>query len=256
MATLFYSLLIFGLGTQGRARTASIGMSVGGILNVALDPLFIFGLHMNVAGAALATCISNVVSVLYLLGHIIRTRKESTVQLAVFPQRIRLSYVAEVFSVGAPAALQIVLASVSNSVMIRLMSGYVESAISGLGIAQKIEMIPFQIVQGLSSGVLPLIAYNYASGNRKRMDSAVRFSLAAGAAISVVLFVMVELSAPWLVRFFYRRCGYDRIWGSLYPPAVYFTAVYQHRVYADLGISGDRRGETGFRVVLFPERDL
>lgn len=177
-------------------------MSVGGILNVALDPLFIFGLHMNVAGAALATCISNVVSVLYLLGHIIRTRKESTVQLAVFPQRVRLSYVAEVFSVGAPAALQIVLASVSNSVMIRLMSSYVESAISGLGIAQKIEMIPFQIVQGLSSGVLPLIAYNYASGNRKRMDSAVRFSLAAGAAISVVLFVMVELSAPWLVRFF------------------------------------------------------
>ena len=169
---------------------------------MALDPLVIFGLHMNVAGAALATCISNVVSVLYLLGHIIRTRKESTVQLAVFPQRIRLSYVAEVFSVGAPAALQIVLASVSNSVMIRLMSSYVESAISGLGIAQKIEMIPFQIVQGLSSGVLPLIAYNYASGNRKRMDSAVRFSLAAGAAISVVLFVMVELSAPWLVRFF------------------------------------------------------
>ena len=187
---------------QGRARTASIGMSVGGILNVALDPLFIFGLHMNVAGAALATCISNVVSVLYLLVHIIRTRKESTVQLAVFPQRIRLSYVAEVFSVGAPAALQIILASVSNSVMIRLMSGYVERAISGLGIAQKIEMIPFQIVQGLSSGVLPLIAYNYASGNRKRMDSTVRFSLAAGAAISVILFVMVELSAPHLVRFF------------------------------------------------------
>ena len=187
---------------QGRARTASIGMSVGGILNVALDPLFIFGLHMNVAGAALATCISNVVSVLYLFGHIILTQKESVVRLTVFPQRIRLSYVAEVFSVGTPAALQIVLASVSNSVMLRLMSGYVESAVSGLGIAQKIEMIPFQIVQGLSSGVLPLIAYNYASGNRKRMDSAVRFSLAAGFVISVILFAAVELSAPQLVRFF------------------------------------------------------
>lgn len=192
---------------QGRARTASIGMSVGGILNVLLDPLFIFGLHMNVAGAALATCISNVVSVLYLLGHIIRTRQESTVQLTVFPQRIRISYVAEVFSVGTPAALQIVLASVSNSVMIRLMSGYVESAISGLGIAQKIEMIPFQIVQGLSSGVLPLIAYNYASGNRKRMDSAVRFSLVSGFALSIIMFVMVELSAPWLVRFFIPACN-------------------------------------------------
>lgn len=187
---------------QGRARTASIGMSVGGILNVLLDPLFIFGLHMNVAGAALATCVSNVVSVLYLFGHIIRTKKESTVQLTVFPQKIRPSYVAEVFSVGTPAALQIVLASVSNSVMIRLMSGYVESAVSGLGIAQKIEMIPFQIVQGLSSGVLPLIAYNYASGDRKRMDSVVRFSLASGFVLSVLMFAMAELSAPWLVRFF------------------------------------------------------
>ena len=187
---------------QGRARTASIGMSVGGILNVLLDPLFIFGLHMNVAGAALATCVSNVVSVLYLFGHIIRTKKESTVQLTVFPQKISPSYVAEVFSVGTPAALQIVLASVSNSVMIRLMSGYVESAVFGLGIAQKIEMIPFQIVQGLSSGVLPLIAYNYASGDRKRMDSVVRFSLASGFVISVLMFAMAELSAPWLVRFF------------------------------------------------------
>lgn len=157
---------------------------------------------MNVAGAALATCVSNVVSVLYLFGHIIRTRKESTVQLTVFPQKISPSYVAEVFSVGTPAALQIVLASVSNSVMIRLMSGYVESAVSGLGIAQKIEMIPFQIVQGLSSGVLPLIAYNYASGDRKRMDSVVRFSLASGFVISVLMFAMAELSAPWLVRFF------------------------------------------------------
>ncbi len=189
---------------QGRTGAAGRGMSAGGILKGAPDPLFIFGLHMNVAGAALATCISNVVSVLYLLGHIIRTRKESAVQMTVFPQRIGLSYVAEVFSVGMPAALQIVMASVSNSVMIRLMSGYAGSAISGLGIAQKMEMVPFQIVQGLSSGVLPLIAYNYASGNRKRMDGAVRFSLAAGAAISVVLFVMAELSAPWLVRFFIK----------------------------------------------------
>ncbi|MDE6389626.1 MAG: hypothetical protein K2L82_17760 [Lachnospiraceae bacterium] len=73
-------------------------------------------------------------------------------------------YVAEVFLVGTPAA--------------------------------------FQIVQGLSSGVLPLIAYNYASGNRKRMDSAVRFSLVSGFVISVLMFAMAELSAPWLVRFF------------------------------------------------------
>ena len=81
----------------------------------------------------LATCISNVVSVLYLFGHIIHTRKESVVRLTVFPQRIRLSYVAEVFSVGAPAALQIVLTSVSNSVMLRLMPDMWRALFPGLG---------------------------------------------------------------------------------------------------------------------------
>ena len=82
---------------QGKAGTASIGMSVGGILNVLIDPLLIFGLHMNVGGAALATCISNEVSALYLLQHIIRTRKESVIRITLFPQIIRRSYVAEDF---------------------------------------------------------------------------------------------------------------------------------------------------------------
>ena len=187
---------------QGKAKIASVGMSVGGILNIILDPIFIFGLHMNVAGAALATCLSNTFSMLYLLQHVVRNRRDSAVKLTVLPERVSAGSIRDILSIGTPAALQILLASVSNSVMIRLMSGYADSAISGLGIAQKIEIIPFQVVQGISSGVLPLIAYNFASGDRKRMSDTVSFSIRLGLMISAVFFVLIELGAPMLVRFF------------------------------------------------------
>ena len=211
---LFWTVVIGGLPTvlnlvlanivraQGKAKIASIGMSVGGILNIILDPIFIFTLHMNVAGAALATCLSNTVSMLYLLQHAVRNRKDSAVKLTLLPQKVSAGSVKDILSIGTPAALQILLASVSNSVMIRLMNGYADSAISGLGIAQKIEIIPFQVVQGISSGVLPLIAYNYASGNWKRMNDTVSFSIRLGLILSAAFFILIELGAPFIVRFF------------------------------------------------------
>lgn len=211
---LFWTVVIGGLPTvlnlvlanivraQGKAKTASAGMSLGGIINIILDPVFIFGLHMNVAGAALATCLSNTCSLVFFLWHVVRSRRSSQVRLSLFPRIVPSGMILDIFSIGTPAALQILLASVSNSLMIRLVTSYPESAVSGLGIAQKIEIIPFQVVQGISSGVLPLIAYNFASGNRKRMHDTVAFSIRLGLILSAVFFVLIEAGAPLLVRFF------------------------------------------------------
>ena len=187
---------------QGRAKEAGIGMSIGGILNILLDPILIFGLHMNVAGAALATCLSNTVSMLYLLWIVVKNRESSAVKLTLFPKKVSAGSIRAILSIGTPAALQIFLASVSNSVMLRLMAGYADCAVSGLGIAQKIEIIPFQIVQGISSGVLPLVAYSFAAGNKKRMKDTVSFSVRLGLLLSAAFFLLIELGAPTLVRFF------------------------------------------------------
>lgn len=187
---------------EGNAKAASIGMSLGGILNVVLDPIFIFYFGMDVSGAALATCLSNTASLLFMLFYIIRNQRNSTIKAVSFPRLRELSGVREIFSIGTPAALQIVLASISNSVLLRLMSGYAAAAISGVGIMQKVEIIPFQIVQGISSGVLPLIAYNYAAGNYKRMNESVRMALRLGAVVAIVFFVGFEIFAAGIVRFF------------------------------------------------------
>ena len=155
---------------QGDARISSIGMSIGGVLNMVMDLVFIFFMGMGVAGAALSTCLSNTVSLIFLLIHVIRNREAGLVKIPLLPQPTEHSRRMEIYSVGTPAALQILLAAISNAVLLRFMSAYPVAAISGMGVMQKVESIPFQAIMGISDGVLPLVAYNFASGNRERMN--------------------------------------------------------------------------------------
>ena len=187
---------------KGNAKAASFGVSMGGIINIVLDPILILGLHMDVAGAALATCISNTIAMAYYFILFYRTRTGSLFETHLFAKLPERTYIRQIFSIGTPAALTVFLASVSNSLMMNLMSGYSSSAIAGLGIAQRIELIPFYVVQGISSGVLPLLAYNYASGNYERMDDAVKTALKSGIIIALTAFIAIEAAAPYMVRSF------------------------------------------------------
>ena len=82
------------------------------------------------------------------------------------------------------------------------MSGYSVAAISGMGVMQKVDSIPFQAIMGISNGILPLVAYNYAANNRERMRQAVRFALTRGLACAGMFLVLCEIFAPAIVRFF------------------------------------------------------
>ncbi len=213
-AYLFWTVVIGGIPTvlnmvlanivrgQGDARIASIGISLGGVLNMVVDPVFIFTMGMGVAGAALSTCLSNTVSLIFLVIHVVRHRKSSLVVIPALPRRVTWSTQKDIYSIGTPAALQILLAAVSNAVLLRLMSAYPVAATSGMGVMQKVESIPFQAIMGISDGVLPLVAYNFASGNRERMNQAVRFALTRGIACALACFLLYEAAAPWIVRFF------------------------------------------------------
>ena len=144
---------------------------------------------------------------IFLLFHVVRHRKNSLVVIPLLPEKVPWKTQWDIYSIGTPAALQILLAAVSNAVLLRLMSGYPVAATSGMGVMQKVESIPFQAIMGISSGVLPLIAYNFASGNRKRMHKAVQFALTRGIACAVVCFMLCEAFAPFIVRFFVDDAG-------------------------------------------------
>lgn len=163
--------------SEGAALHASIGTMSGCILNIILDPIFIlpWGLGMGAAGAGLATFLSNCVACLYFFV-LLRVKGENTF-VCVNPKKFgwRKAIVFGVCIVGIPASIQNLLNVTGMTILNNFTSVYGADAVAAMGITQKINMVPMQVALGFSQGIMPLISYNYASGNHKRMKAGLLF---------------------------------------------------------------------------------
>lgn len=179
---------------EGYSRQASLGVAFGGVLNMLLDPLFIFVFRMQIEGAALATMLSNTAAVIYFVCLIFRLRSRVCIRLSpkyyTWGQRIP----AEVLTVGLPSFLISTMAVISNAVLNRTMASYADEAVAGMGVAKRIDLVAFAVAQGMAQGTLPLIGYNYTAGNRRRMTDAVRtlfcYCLAVSLSVAAVLYAV------------------------------------------------------------------
>ncbi len=162
---------------EGYARQAGFGIAFGGILNIMLDPIFIFVFRMEIAGAAIATMLSNTAAIIYFLLFLYRIRKKTVITLNPKYYYIADGIPSDVIVGGLPGFIMMMLGCLSNSVLNRIITSYSNEAMAGMGIAKKIDMIAFSVAQGMTQGVLPLIAYNYSSGNRKRMSRSIQVTL-------------------------------------------------------------------------------
>lgn len=162
------------LRSEGHARPASIGMMFGGILNVVLDPVLIFGLRLDVTGAAMATALSNLSSLVFFV--IMYRRLGDQISVSLLPKYFTLRFVKPVFSVGLASALATGLDNLSNMVMVRLASGYGDIPVAAYGIVKRIDQFPLNVSMGLCQGFMPLVGYNYAAKNYKRMRAVSFFS--------------------------------------------------------------------------------
>ena len=156
---------------EGKSDLASIGVIMGGILNILLDPLFMFVIlpkGNEVLGAAIATALSNLAACVYF---VILLRKKSSLVFRYEDNAFQDGSMRELLLTGLPACLMTFFENISYAVMDALMAGYGIAAQAGIGIAKKINMLAHSIVRGLAQGVLPLIAYNYAAKNYPRMLS-------------------------------------------------------------------------------------
>ena len=172
-------VLAYLVRAEGASLHASIGTMSGCLLNMILDPIFIlpWGFHMGAAGAGLATFLSNSVACLYFFTLLWLKRK--TTYVCVHPRRFSLDreIVRGVFGVGVPASIQNLLNVTGMTVLNNFTAAYGANAVAAMGIAQKINMVPMQISMGLSQGIMPLISYNYASGNAQRVKQTLRFAV-------------------------------------------------------------------------------
>ena len=150
------------LRSEGHARQASIGMMFGGILNVVLDPVLIFGFHLDVAGAAIAIACSNLASVVFFIVIYLRLKKRTAVSLR--PNYFSFRFIRQIFSVGLASALATTLGNASNMVIIKLAAGYGDIPVAAYGIVKRIDQFPLNISMGLCQGFMPLVGYNFASG--------------------------------------------------------------------------------------------
>lgn len=178
--------------SEGYSRQAGFGVALGGVLNIALDPLFIFVFRLNIAGAAIATMLSNVIAMLYIVGFLLRIRKKSVITLNPTLYSVRYKIPSEVITVGLPGFVMTMMSTISNTALNHMVAGYSNTAIAGMGIAKKIDLLAYAIAQGMTQGTLPLISYNYSSGNLDRMKDAIKtafaYSLIVAACGTVLLY--------------------------------------------------------------------
>ena len=160
--------------SEGYSRQAGLGVALGGILNIALDPLFIFTFRLNIAGAAIATMLSNLIAMLYFIAFLLHIRKKTVITLNPKAYSVKQKIPLEVLTVGLPGFVMTMMSTISNTALNHIVAGYSTTAIAGMGIAKKIDLLAYAIAQGMTQGTLPLIGYNYSSGNHSRMKSAIK----------------------------------------------------------------------------------
>lgn len=201
---------------EGKSSQAMMGQLIGNLLNVILDPIMILGFGWNVAGAAIATVIGNIVGAGYYILYFLRGK--STLSIGIKTLALRENACGPVCAIGIPAALGSVLMSVSQIIINSQMTRYDDMAVAGMGVAMKVVTITGMVCMGLGQGVQPLLGYCVGAKLWERFKKAFKFALLFALALGVVLTAICYLFTHQIVSAF------------LSDPAAYSYAVDFSRI--------------------------
>lgn len=173
------------LTAEGQPKKAMMGSMIGNILNIILDPILILGFHWNIAGAAIATLISNIVAAGYYILYFVHGN--SALSIKVKDYTVKEKVCSGVLSIGIPAGLGSMVMGVSVMFINNLMAGYGDMALAGSGVATKITMITGMLCIGVGQGVQPLLGYSIGAKNQKRFKETFQFSLVFAFIVGVIM---------------------------------------------------------------------
>ncbi|MGN0994436.1 MAG: MATE family efflux transporter [Butyricicoccus sp.] len=185
---------------EGQSTAAMMGMLLGNLANVILDPIMILGLGWEIRGAAIATVIGNGIAAGYYLLYFAK----GTSMLSIHPRdfTVKEGVCRNVLMIGIPASLASLLMSVSQIVMNSCMAQYGDMAVAGIGVAMKVTMMTGMVCIGLGQGVQPLLGYCVGARDWARFRKVLRFSLGFAFALSVALTGLCCLFTGQIVRAF------------------------------------------------------
>lgn len=188
------------LRTEGMAVASMVGSITGALVNIVLDPIFIFGLNMGAGGAALATVLSNVVSAVMFI--VLLCTKSQRLSMGLRDCSVQGAELREILVIGFPASITNLMQSFAMTLTNRFLLPYGTENVAALGIALKVNMIVMLILVGFAFGAQPLLGYNYGANNRDRLRGILKFDILVELVFSAVMTVLFLIAAPQIIRIF------------------------------------------------------
>ena len=198
--------IIFGLvpsnilRTEGLAAQAMFGSVLGSIVNIILDPVFIFGLKQGAAGAAIATVIGNIAADIYYLYAVIK--KADRLSASLSEVKIPGRMMRDILAIGIPASITNLMQSFMVMMTNHFLLPYGTDKIAAMGIALKANMITALILVGFAFGGQPLIGYNYGARNEKRLKEILKFAYLFEMGLGLAFTIAMSVSAPAMMKLF------------------------------------------------------
>ncbi|MEW4414501.1 MATE family efflux transporter [Clostridium sp. AN503] len=186
--------------SEGAAKVSMTAMLMGAGLNVIFDPIFIYGLHMGIAGAAIATGLAQGITTLMYLTYILRRKSVFSFALKDFQFDIKIYK--EIFKVGIPTLAFQLATSIAMGFTNGAAKAYGDSAIAAMGIVSRVITMGMYAVSGFAKGFMPIAGYNYGANQFERVQKATKTGLLWTSAFCVVFAILMLIFAPYIVSAF------------------------------------------------------
>ncbi|MBQ7921621.1 MAG: MATE family efflux transporter [Clostridia bacterium] len=190
--------------STGKTIYTMFTQGIGAIVNIILDPIFIFGLlgcpKMGTAGAALATVIGQIAA--FILAVILNQKYNTELRIKASHFKPDRHIIGRIYAVGIPSILMVGIGSITTTAMNKILNGFSDIAASVFGVYFKLQSFAFMPVFGLNNGVIPVIAYNYGARKRKRMLQAIGAACIIASCFMLVGLILMQVIPEPMLRLF------------------------------------------------------
>lgn len=188
------------LRSEGKAFLSMIALTFGGVLNIFLDPLFIYVLKFGISGAAVATLISQSVSFLILLSFYLR--KKTVIKISIKNINLKKNVLWKIICTGIPSLSRQGLASIASILLNTSAAAYGDAAIAAMSIAGKILMFVASVMIGIGQGFSPVSGYNYGAKRYDRVKKSYWFMVLSGSSLMTVFAILIFVFAQKILGAF------------------------------------------------------
>ena len=233
------------VSSEGAAKTTMCALLLGAVLNIGLDPLFIYTLDMGVEGAAIATAISQMVSTLVYLTYVLRKKSVFSFSIKIFSPTRQM--MAEILKIGVPTLVFQLLTSLSIALINRASSNYGDSVIAGMGAVTRVTSMGTLVVFGFLKGFQPIAGFSYGAKKFDRLREAIKTSIIWSTSFCLVVGLVMAVFSTQIISQFTEGDNQMILVGqkSLFANGITFILFGFYTVYSSLFLALGQ-GAAGF----------